>query len=74
MIRDSPGAALGGRNVVHQPLLLYHEYLQDKDRHREFLGVSNMNILLFIKFYDPKTECLKVSHVCTGSKAASCHG
>ena len=61
MIRDSPGAALGGRNVAHQPLLLYHEYQEDKDRNKDFPGVSNVHILLFIKFYDPRTESLKVS-------------
>ena len=49
---------LGGRNMVHQPLLLYHEYEQDKDR--ELLAVNNLTILLFIKLYDPKTESLKV--------------
>ena len=50
---------LGGRNAVHQPLVLYHEYEQDKER--DLLPISNMTILLFIKLYDPKTENLKVS-------------
>lgn len=44
---------------MHQPLVLYHEYEQDKER--DLLPISNMTILLFIKLYDPKTETLKVS-------------
>ncbi len=55
---------------MHQPLLLYHEYPQDQDK--KFPDVTNMTILLFIKFYDPKTECLKVSDACIGPRAASC--
>ena len=70
MIRDSPGAMLGGRNMVQQPLLLYHETEQDKDR--DLLPISNMTILLFIKFYDPKTENLKVGEAYTGSRGPSC--
>ena len=57
---------------MHQPLLLYHEYPQDQDK--KFPDVTNMTILLFIKFYDPKTECLKVSDACIGPRAASCNG
>ena len=72
MIRDSPGAMLGGRNMVQQPLLLYHETEQDKDR--DLLPISNMTILLFIKFYDPKTENLKVGEAYTGSRAPICTG